>query len=247
MLLRKTLPLFLFIVAVCAIQWTARPPSEDEGLKPSGARGHSLFAVRDSISAVAMAAPPFASGQLYLIASDFTFVDRESVILVPTNPAVLEEIEGPVISSVSIPSDPKRKVLSLMFNATFTWEQILSAAPVHFDGRYQVNLMSPQLPPPGEFKWGGFGLGRHIEMVQSDNEVIRTVGFTREAAFEENALGALICFNENFPDLTLEEAVEIARRVLRSDMTIEIRPLVTLSSVSFFQVGRFRGLTVWGG
>ncbi|HKQ52611.1 MAG TPA: hypothetical protein VJT74_09600 [Pyrinomonadaceae bacterium] len=190
-------------------------------------------------------APALASnsGALRLIAKKFTLFEGDGLILTPASVTVAETLETPVLASVSIPRDNNRTHFLLGVGVLQSWQQVASTAPYRMTGSLRLRLTSSSLPPPGEMS---FGIGLHNQQVDSQAsavDIARISDQTSSFGLDDESLPWLV--KANFPALTDEQALEMTRALIESEVGMELRLRTRVRSVQEFDITNAY-LQVWG-
>ncbi len=190
-------------------------------------------------------APPAADkgGKFGLIAKKFADYGSAPISLVPTNPLVAETLETPVLLSLTIPEDNTRTHFLIATSALHSWQQISSTAPYALTGSLRYRLTSSALPAPGEMSFG-VGLDEvQVDTQPSAMDTFRSRDQTSSFGLDDEAMVLLLKFN--FPTLTDEQALQTARAVIKSEISVQMRARARVRSVSEFDVTQ-ASLFVWG-
>ena len=182
-------------------------------------------------------------GKFGLIAKKFADYSTAGISLVPTNPLVAETLETPVLLSLTIPGDHKRTHFLIGTSSAYSWEQISSTAPYRLTGTLRYRLTSSALPTPGEMSFGVALLEGQIDAQPSTTDTARLRDQTSSFGLDDEAMAFLV--KGHFPTLTDEEALQMARALIKSEIGVEMRVRVRVRSVSGFDVTQ-ASLYVWG-
>lgn len=157
--------------------------------------------------------------------------NNEAVDLFPMDVEIDETMETPALVSLTIPRAPARRHLMLCSNSFHRWLQVPSGVPLKFRGSYRFDMFSDVLPSPGVVSVG-LGIDGILEFEPSQVTVERRYDPAGCMTLDVDLLGALL----ESDSLPLDEAKELARQLLASNMTIEMILVVKSQSVGFFTV-----------
>jgi hypothetical protein len=231
---RRRILMIPAIGILAAFVWTFAPPKSRIGASPSARN-------LGSEPALALAAsPPSSGGALSLVASEGAFLDTP-LDLVPADITVAETLETPVAVTAQVPKDSNRTHLFMAVSGAHSWHQVPSSAPYRLTGSYRVYLSSSVLPPPGKFSFG-LGLDAQID----DDVSTKGVTYFRDPAgalgLDPKILAPILSFNFG---LSQQDALQMARDLIRSDITITLTVRVRMRSVEVFSLEN-GFVQIWG-
>jgi hypothetical protein len=182
------------------------------------------------------------SGHFGLIAKKFVFFAPGEIVLTPASPTVAQTLETPALLSLTLPEDKKRTYLFIATGVLHSWDQIASTAPYRLLGSVRFSLVSSVLPAPGEIDFGT-GLDQQVDAQPSASDIGRSRDQTWSFALDDEILAFLI--SNDFPSLTAEERLQLARALIASEVSISMKVRINVRSVSGFEVSN-AFLNVWG-
>jgi hypothetical protein len=207
-----------------AFVWTLAPPRVHIGGAPA-ARG-----LGEPTIALA-ASPPSTGGPLRLVVSEGLFLDTP-LDLVPADITVAETLETPVVVTALVPKDSNRTHLFMAVSGVHSWHQIPSSAPYRLTGTYRIYMSSSVLPPPGKFSFG-LGLDGQVDEDVSTKGITYTRDPVGAFGLDPKILAPLLSFNFS---LSQQDALQMARELIRSDITITMTVRVRMRSVEVFSL-----------
>jgi hypothetical protein len=187
-------------------------------------------------------AASFKSGPIELIAKKFVSFDPAGLVLTPTNPLVSEALETSDLISLTIPEDKKRTHFFISTGVLHSWEQIASTANYRLTSTIRIRLTSSALPAPGEIDFG-LGMEGQLDGQPSTANTARIRDHISSFGLDDEILVFLL--KNDFPSLTDEQALQTARSLIASGLSITMKVRVGVRSVSEFVVTN-AFLQVWG-